>query len=221
MKNRSWSLTLLCAVFSSLNASQDDPFNMTHAQRVAQENARRIAAAQIKCEEESRKIGDRVMYQYALAIAQKQAEAEKRAARIAARQDVLPEQLLHAFVHPLRMQDRIITDVKPAESALKIDNAVVLAVYSPKVACELSRIPEENNPGYDSPISEFSKMDEYSGVRKNSYANFSVSQGWHSPSSRRSLHTQEEPFQASSERPQDSLVKLACVKKIFCCCCQH
>ena len=226
MKNRCWSLALLSFLSCSLRASQDDPFPMTHAQAVAQENARRIATAQIKCDQESRKIRDRIMSQYALAAAQKQTEAEKRAARIAARQAELPEPLLQTLVQPSDNPVISTRDGKTLEPIMKTDNqrAPVLPGPPPKAACELSPLSQGKNKEYDTPAKVFSPMDDSYGVRP--YRRFSgswsasvgSSHSLRSDSCKAGQLSQEENLEGNYEPTPDSSAKLTRIKKIFCCC---
>lgn len=227
MQNIYWSLALLSFFACSLRASQDAPCTMTHAQAVAQENARRIAAAQIKCEEESSKIRDRIKYQYALAAAQKQAEAEKRALRIAARQAELPEPLLQTLVQPSDKSAISTRDGKTLEPLIKTDNqrAPVLHGPPPRAACELSPLSQEKNQEYNTPAHPFSPMDE--SCRVKSYRRFSDS--W-STSVGSSHSLRSDSFKAGQlsqeENPEttyepihgSSRGRLTRIKKIFCCC---
>lgn len=225
MKHLCLALLIAGCLFFGIRASQDDPFTITHAQAVAQENARRIAAAQIKCEEESSKIRDRIKYQYALAAAQKQAEAEKRALRIAARQAELPEPLLQTLVQPSDKLAISTRDGKPLESIIKTETQRAPILHGPRAACELSPLSQEKNQEYNTPAHLFSPMDE--SCRVKSYRRFSDS--W-STSVGSSHSLRSDSFKAGQlsqeENPEttyepihgSSRGRLTRIKKIFCCC---
>lgn len=226
MKNRFLFCTLSCALFCGLLASQDDPFTMTHAQRVAQENARRIAAAQIICEKKSKKIAERFARQQAFVAAKRQAEAEKRAVRIAALQAELPESLLQTLEQPSGKPTISTLDGKNLKPVIKTDNQAVAVIHgiAPRAVCELLPFSQEKNQEYDTPANLFFHRDESYHVRP--YRRFadSCSATVGSSHSLRSNFfsanqgSQEENSKGNYEPTQDSSAKLTRIKKIFCCC---